>query len=110
MSIAVPLDELRETVDRHGWAAFVLVTGTDARPRVSHRVLEWSEGALSTPVGRATALGATAHPAVSVLWPGPGDGYSLIVDGDGRVEWHDDADPVLSIAPTWAVLHRMAGC
>ncbi|MCB0995358.1 MAG: hypothetical protein KDB21_09725 [Acidimicrobiales bacterium] len=109
MSIAVPLEELRDAIEQRGWFAFVAASGTDSRPRISHRALTWVEGTLQLEVGRGTALAVVAHPSVSVLWPDLDDQtYSLIVDGDGSVDWVDPDRPVLTIRPTWAVLHRSA--
>lgn len=113
MSITVAVEDLPDAIERRGWAAFVIVTATDARPKVTEQVVSWAGDRLHVEVGRGTALAATAHPAVTLLWPSPEPGgYSLIVDGRATVEWPplergDDA-PVLRIRPTGAVLHRPA--
>jgi hypothetical protein len=88
---------------------FLLSSVLDSRPHAVHQYFEVAaEGGqveLRTPVG-ATARGNVGmRPSVSVLWPPqePG-GFSLIVDGEARL----DGDDHVVISVTGAVLHRYA--
>jgi hypothetical protein len=55
--------------------------------------------------GRRTASNVAARPAVTLLWPvAHDDAYRLIVDGDASV-----TGDTVTVVPTFAVLHRIAG-
>lgn len=103
MSIAVPLEELAAKLAGFPWGYLVTVRDDGrAQSLAVPSVLEG--GKLVATVGRRTAENAVARPAVTLMFPGPsGADYSLIVDGDARV----DGDRV-EITPTWAVMHRPA--
>lgn len=106
MSIRVDIDQLGESIAQFGRAAFVLTTGDDHRPHVTHAAIVLAEGRISCQVGRGAGANANARPGVSLLWPPhEAGGYSLIVDGDATVEPLDEGNR-LHIAPTAAVLHR----
>lgn len=104
MSIPVDLDRLAETLtDRP--LGYVITVGGDFH---AHAVavdarLEDDEFTIAT-AGRTTRRNAGEHPQVTLLWPPPEPGgYSLIVDGQARV----DATG-LHVVPSRAVLHRPA--
>jgi len=106
MSVRVDLDRLGEQIAVHGTAAFVLTTGEDHRPHVTHVAIELAEGELTCSVGRGAGANASARPGISLLWPPvEPDGYSLIVDGDATVEPLDEGNRLRVVATT-AVLHR----
>lgn len=104
MSHPVDLDELGAALDRYGAHAFLLTTGDDLRPHVSHITVSLADGTLSCGAGRKTGANATARPKVSLLWPAPADDdFSLIVDGDATLEGE-----TLRVKPTGAIRHRPA--
>jgi hypothetical protein len=111
VSIAVALEELRATAARHGPAAYVLTTGDDGRPHVSHVRVRVDGAAIAFDAGRSTRRNAAVRPdAVVVLWPPhePG-GFSLLADAvlqDGAAAAVDGAE--LVVVATHAVLHRPA--
>ena len=104
MSHAVDLDELDAALRRYGSHAFLMTTGKDLRPHISHVTVELADGTLTCGAGRTTGANAAARPSISLLWPAPEEGdFSLIVDGDATLE-----GDVLSVIPTGAILHRPA--
>lgn len=103
MSIAVPLDELAERLTQYPWGYLVTVRD-DGRAQSLAVPTQYVDGRLVTTVGKGTAANAVARPTVTMLFPGAtGKDFSLIVDGDAII----DGDR-LTVAPTWAVLHRPA--
>lgn len=102
MSIPVELQTLAGIV--HDYRSAYLMTNSEkGAPHAVQvaAVLEGGDVVVST-VGRRTRDNALARPAVGLLWPPKAEGdYSLIVDGEARVE--GDA---IRIKPTRAVLHR----
>lgn len=103
MSIAVPLDELAVRLAAYPWGYLVTVRD-DGRAQSLAVPTHFADGALIATVGRGTSANATARPNVTMLFPGStGTEFSLILDGDARV----DGD-VVTVTPTWAVLHRPA--
>jgi hypothetical protein len=103
MSIAVPLEELAARLHDYPWGYLVTVRD-DGRAQSLAVPTVVEGGALVATVGRRTAENAVARPGVTMLFPGAsGTAYSLIVDGDARV----DGDRI-EVTPTWAVMHRPA--
>jgi hypothetical protein len=104
MSIPVDLAALDEALAVHGGAAFLLTSGDDGRPHVSHVAVHLRDGVLEVAAGRRTAANVAARPAAVVLWPPvePG-GYSLIIDVTVHVEGE-----LARCVPEHAVLHRPA--
>jgi hypothetical protein len=109
MSIAVPIPELFDGLDRWGFC-YLLTVSDDERPHLlalrptvvgdgEHRVLRFDAGG-----GRA-CRNAAARPAISLVFPpaADSDGFSLVVDGEATVE-----GVLIELRPTWAVLHRPA--
>lgn len=105
MSTPVALDELAEALARYSYAYLATVTG-DRRAHVVAVTPELTDGHLHVPnPGRRTSANVAAGGPVTLVWPPaePG-GYSLILDGEGRL----DSDDLLVVVPGRAVLHRPA--
>jgi hypothetical protein len=104
MSVPVDLAALAEQVAAFPGPPYLLTTGGGPAHVVSVAA-RLEDGRFVVPAGRTTRANAGAQPAVTLLWaPEAGGPYSLIVDGEATV----DGDTVL-VAPTRAVLHRVAG-
>jgi hypothetical protein len=105
MSVAVALDELARRVQEFGPHAFLVTTGADdARPHVVSVAVTFDGTAFSLSAGRTSSANVGGRPNATLLWPGTGGPYSLIVDGQARF-----VDDVIVVEPTRAVLHRLAG-
>lgn len=103
MSIAVPLDELADRLKDFPWGYLVTVR-EDGRAQSLAVPSRLVDGSLVATIGKGGAANAIARPNVTMLFPGSsGEDFSLIVDGDATV--HGDH---LTMAVTWAVLHRPA--
>jgi hypothetical protein len=104
MSVQVDLDRLADALADFTFAYLVTV-GDDYRARTVAVTPVLVDGVLDVgPVGGGTRTNLAAHDGVTLVWPPrePG-GYSLIVDGVGRL-----TDSTLTVAPANAVLHRPA--
>ena len=89
MSIRVELDELKAVAAGQTPYAYLLTV---------------SDGEVTCEAGNRSCANAAARPSVSLLWPPATTGdYSLIVDGDARVD-----GSTVRIAPARAVRHRPA--
>lgn len=103
MSIPVQLGELAEALAAFPWGYLVTV-GDDGRPRFLAVPTRIESGCLVVEAGRSGRANAAARPGVSMVFPPAAPhAFSLIVDGDARVE-----GDVVRITPAWAVLHRPA--
>jgi hypothetical protein len=103
MSIAVELADLGTTLERYPWGYFVTV-GDDQQARLLAVPTRFAAGVFTVDAGRSGRANAAARPAVTLVFPPPsGTEYSLIVDGRAEV-----GDELVTIEPTWAVLHRPA--
>ena len=104
MSVRVDIDQLAEALDDFTFAYLVTV-GDDYRAHALAVEPVLADGVFDVgPVGGSTRRNLAAHPAVTLVWPPiERDGYTLIVDGQGRAG--DDASTVV---PNRAVLHRKA--
>jgi hypothetical protein len=108
MSIRVEMADLPNEIVARG-AGFLLSSVMDSRPHAAHLAFQVAAAdgqvQLRTAAGRTARGNCSQRPAVTVLWPAvePG-GYSLIVDGEARV----DPDEHVIISVTGAVLHRPA--
>lgn len=107
MSIEVPLDELGEAVRARDFC-YLLTVSDDQWPHLLalRPAVEQSDGlrlVLDAGGGRA-CRNAEARPQISLVFP-PVEtgGMSLVVDGVAEV-----TGETVSVAPTWAVLHRPA--
>lgn len=108
MSIAVDLGALAERLAEYGTRAYLLTVTDDHLPHVVSVEVSLRGDHLATSVGRRTGANLAARPTATFLWPPPdADGdYSLIVDGTAVDPAGEGA---LSVVPTAAVLHRVAG-
>jgi hypothetical protein len=111
MSVRVGLEALRDQIDSFGPQAFLVTVSPEGTPHVVSAVLRLQGDELAVEVGRTSRANATAHPVVTLLWsPGAGGEYSLIVDGTAEVDGDGgDGAGTVTIRPTAAVLHRIAG-
>jgi len=104
VSGTVALDELARRVAEHGPVAFLVTTGTDARSHVVSVAVSFDGETFAFAAGTTSTANVEANPAATLLWPGTGGPYALIVDGRAR-----RGDDGLVLDPTRAVLHRLAG-
>jgi hypothetical protein len=104
MSVRVELDGIRDAIAEQGSTPYLVTVGDDGRPRVNSVAPSWEDDRLVVPAGRHGLANVAARPGVTLLWPPrePG-GYSLLVDGEGRVEGEQ-----VAVTPTSAILHRSA--
>ena len=103
MSVPVAMDELARRIEEYGVHPFLVTTSAEGRAHVVSTTVAFGDGQLSASAGQTSRANAAATEVVTVLWPGVGGPYGLIVDGTARV----DAETV-SVTPTRAVLHRLA--
>lgn len=109
MSQLVTLDNLRREAARFGSTPFLLTVADDGRPHSVAAAMTWRGDELVLACGKRTRGNATARPLVSLLWaPVEAGDYSLIVDGEARVEdpGREEDDAVVIVRPTKAVMHR----
>jgi len=109
MSVAVSLQELHERIEACGPRAFLVTVSEGGAAHVVSVVVRRDGDALAFDAGRTSRANLAARPTATLLWPSKAfeDGeYSLIVDGHGDAA--DDGDAV-TVNPTAAVLHRIAG-
>jgi hypothetical protein len=113
MSVPVELSALRAAIAEHGRVAYLLTVNDDATPHVvsvevtvtGHDV---DGDRLVVGTGRRTRANLERATRVTLLWPaGPDPAYSLIVDATVASLADDGASAAL--APSAAVLHRVAG-
>jgi hypothetical protein len=98
--LGVELDRLQEEVARFGAHPYLLTD--DGRPHATSVTVAFEGDTLVAGVGRRSAANVTARPTISLLWaPVEDGGFSLIVDGAGRV----DGERV-TVQPERAILHR----
>ena len=107
MSIPVDLTALADALQRHH-TAYLLTAGGD-RPHVAEifPLPQLTDGVviIATP-GRTAQRVLGDHPEVTmVLPPTEAGGYTLVVDGTGRIE----RDGRLHLTPHHAVYHRAPG-
>ena len=104
MSVKVELDELAARLDEYGFAYLVTVSDAGAAHVIAVTPRLTADGVVADALGRHSIANATAHPAVTMVWPPTqAGGYSLIVDGTATV-----GDESITVSPTKAVLHRPA--
>jgi hypothetical protein len=106
VSVPVGLEELERRLDELGSHPFLVTTSADRRAHVVSVTAPFDGTRFAVPAGRTSRANAAENDAVTLLWPGAGGPYGLIVDGTAEV---DTDDEVLVITPTRAVLHRLAG-
>jgi hypothetical protein len=108
MSIRVEMADLPAEIVARG-PGFLLSSIMDSRPHAAHLHFEVAAAdgqvQMRCEAGRTARANCRMRPAVTVLFPEPDEqGYSLIVDGEARV---DDEDHVI-VTAVGAVLHRPA--
>ena len=102
MSVSVELEALRERIAAAGADVFLLTVRDGSRPHAVSATVSWDGEELVVEAGSRTRSNvAEGASSVTLLWPSSGQEYSLIVDGEGRVDGE-----VVRIAPTHAILHR----
>ena len=106
MSTKVELDAVWEQAGAFGGHAFFVTVGADGRPHAVSAAVGADGDRFAVDPGPTSRANASERPAVMLLWPpvSDGDPYSLLIDGDADV-----AEDAIRIAPTSAVLHRVAG-
>lgn len=112
VSIAVDLADLPAAVAERPFAYLVTVGG-DERPKAVALVPTIVGGELRFVVGGGTGRNAGERPRVSIVFPPTAsDEYSLLVDGDARLEpapaGRAAGEMLVIVTPTWAVRHRPA--
>jgi hypothetical protein len=107
MSVPVDLGALHAELVRFGDVAFLVTAAPGTRPHVVSVRVVWTDGVLTMAAGRTSRANAAVAPEVALCWPGaPGGPYCLLVDGTAVV---DDATETVTVSPTGAILHRLAG-
>jgi hypothetical protein len=114
MSIKVRVEDLGGEIDRRGAACFVVTVGVDAVPKVHHGTVSWQEGEgrIVAEVGGGTARNALERPAVTLVWPAPDTDRELLhllVDGTAVAADPAGEPATVTIAPSGAIRHRVAG-
>jgi hypothetical protein len=104
MSVKVDLDQLADALADFTFA-YLITVGDDYRAHTVAVSPVFADGILEVgTVGKHTRANVSEHEDVTVVWPPRKDGgYTLIVDGHGRL-----TDDALRVEPTRAVLHRSA--
>jgi hypothetical protein len=112
VSIAVDLADLPAAVAEREFG-YLLTVGGDERPKAVALVPTLVDGELRFAVGGGTGRNAGERPRVSIVFPPTAtDEFSLLVDGDARLEpdpdRHGTGEMLVIVTPTWAVRHRPA--
>ncbi len=114
MSHAVDPANLATVSEPYGSTPFLLYSSADGSARVNHvfaHVADDQPLVVVRGFGRGVQRRVNEGALLSLLWPNlGGDGFSLIADGLGTIDdpTDGDADPVLTIHISAAVLHRPA--
>ena len=107
MSVAVDLAALDAEIARFGAVAFLVTAAPGRRPHVVSVRVTSAGGVLTMPAGRTSRANVGAASEIALCWPGDAVGeYCLLVDGTAVAD--DDAETV-TVTPTGAILHRLAG-
>ncbi len=106
MNATPATEKLRTESTRFGANPYLLTQGENGRPHAVAVSIEWHGDRIVASTGTRSAANVAARPLLSLLWPPvePG-GYSLMVDGDGRVIG-SGADMRISVTLTRGVLQR----
>lgn len=108
MSVPVELSALRDAIADHGRVAYLLTVNEDATPHAVSVEVSVEDDVVVVGTGRRTRANLERASRVTLLWPaGPDPAYSLIVDAT-VASLADDA-ATAALAPSSAVLHRVAG-
>lgn len=96
---------VRESLDEYGPHAHLVTVGESGAPHIVSVLVDARDERLTAGAGSTTSANVERNPSVTLLWAAPaGKDYSLIVDGTAKVEGE-----TLTVEPTKAVLHRVAG-
>ena len=107
MSIELALGELQADVMERG-PGYLITSTAGSRPHVMHLRFDIDDVELRAPIGQSAAANIAAEAAVTLVWPpNNANSYSLIVDGDAKVEEGPDG-AVAVVTATHAVFHRPA--
>lgn len=106
MSVVVELSALAEHVERFGPVAYLVTVDGAGHPHVVSVRPDLDADRFRAGAGRQTAANLAERPGCTLLFPAPpGEGYGLLVDGEGEVHGEGE-DRRLAVRPTRAVLHR----
>tara|TARA_B110000014_G_C20085224_1_gene567494 strand:+ start:789 stop:1187 length:399 start_codon:yes stop_codon:yes gene_type:complete len=107
MSVPVDINNLENALDEYGLGAFLITTGDDGHPHVTHVLLSICSDGFLCDIGRKTSGNASSRPSVAMLWP-PIEfgGHSLIVDGVVSVAEKPEGGFQGIFKPKSAILHR----
>ena len=106
MSVPVDLAALHVLIEELGPETLLATVTPDATPHVVSVLAHSIDGTLVMGGGQRTRANIAVNPRVTLLWPSVRDGaYRLIVDGTATVS----NDERVTVEPTYAVLHRIAG-
>lgn len=107
MSVPVDLHALDAEIARYGDVAFLVTAAAGSRPHVVSVRVHFAGGVLTMAAGRTSRANVAVAPEVALCWSGePGGEYCLLVDGRAVA---DDAAETVTVTPTGAILHRLAG-
>ncbi len=110
MSVAVPIPDLAQQIERFALGPYLLTVAPDQSPRVTSIAVAWRGDVLVAGLGRRTGANVRGNSAVALLWPAPSSGdHALIVDGVAAVEDAPDGGTIVVIRPVKAVLHVTRG-
>lgn len=104
MSVKVDLDKLADALSDYSFG-YLITVGDDFRAHTVAVRPAFADGVFDVgAVGKHTRANVAQHADITLIWPPQQDGgYTLIVDGRGRL-----SDGILQIDPSRAVLHRSA--
>lgn len=108
MSHKVDPSELAVAAAPYGDTPFLLYSSADGSARVNHVVAVVAQGEPRVSIngfGRGVVRRLSDGVTLSLLWPAPDDGFSLIADGIGTL---DENETTIILEITAAVLHRPA--
>ena len=107
MSVPVEPEKLADAVEQYGPTTYLITTDDDGRPRVNQVEVSISGHRVAATVGRSASANISERPHVVLLWPPiADDGFTLLADGEGRVDGEPGPDSSIRIAITSAVQHR----
>jgi hypothetical protein len=104
MSIKVDLDRLSDALSDYAFA-YLITVGDDYRAHTVAVGPAFADDMFAIgSIGNSTRRNVVGHEDVTLVWPPlETGGYTLIVDGHGRL-----SDDGLTVRPARAVLHRPA--
>ena len=97
------MDELARRVEEFGTHPFLVTTSREGHAHVVSITVALEGTQLSFGAGRTSRANAAETESVTLLWPGIGGPYGLIVDGTANLDGE-----TMRVEPTRAVLHRLA--